>query len=92
MNTNMSSCAFFGYTKTELINRKLNTLMPSIFSVHHDSFLENYLNNNELTALKDERYFFTFSKKFIIIILLFYLFLVYFIFLLFLFCYIIYIY
>ncbi|EGR34069.1 PAS domain S-box family protein [Ichthyophthirius multifiliis] len=63
INTNLSSCAFFGYTKTELINKKLNTLMPSLYSNFHDSFLENYLNNNELTTLKDERYFFTFHKS-----------------------------
>ncbi len=40
---NQAACNLFGYYKSEVINRKVNLLMPSIHSKFHDSFLENFL-------------------------------------------------
>ncbi len=40
---NMSASKIFGYSKSELINRKVNVLMPNMFSAQHDYFLETYL-------------------------------------------------
>ena len=44
---NLAAASLFGYNKTELINRKVNVLMPQVYSKYHDSFIENYMNNNE---------------------------------------------
>ena len=40
---NLSASNLFGFSKSELINRKINLLMPSIHSKFHDSFIENYI-------------------------------------------------
>ena len=39
-NVNMGICSLLGYTKTDLLNRKVNILMPDVYSKHHDIFLE----------------------------------------------------
>jgi hypothetical protein len=44
---NMSLCRVFGYTKTELTNRKINYLMPEIYARSHDKILQCALNNND---------------------------------------------
>jgi hypothetical protein len=44
-NVNMALCAMLGYTKTDLLNRKVNILMPDMYGRHHDSFLESYLSS-----------------------------------------------
>lgn len=35
-NLNLACCNLFGYNKSELQNRKINLLMPNIYSKHHD--------------------------------------------------------
>lgn len=40
---NMSASKMFGYSKSELLNRRVNILMPNIFAQQHDFFLETYL-------------------------------------------------
>ena len=37
----------FGYTTKDVINQKINTLMPEPNSSAHDSYLQNYLKTNE---------------------------------------------
>ena len=37
----------FGYVKTELINRKVNTIMPELYSICHDEFIERYNKKTE---------------------------------------------
>ena len=51
----MAFSSMFGYSKTELINRKVNVLMPNLYSVSHDIFLENYLNTLEFKYFKSEK-------------------------------------
>ena len=38
---NMSAASFFGYDKTELINKKVNSIMPGLYSRNHDEFLKS---------------------------------------------------
>jgi two-component system sensor kinase FixL len=45
----------FGYSKTALINQKINVVMPTIYGKHHDKFLENYLNTNDLGYFVSEK-------------------------------------
>jgi PAS domain S-box-containing protein len=54
---NLSAATLFGYNKTELINKKVNALMPEVYGEYHDSFIENYLNMGEssLIARNKER-------------------------------------
>ena len=44
-NVNMALCSMLGYTKTDLLNRKVNILMPELYSRYHDFFLESYLSS-----------------------------------------------
>lgn len=43
----MEASSLFGYLKSELIDKKINILMPQLYSQYHDSFIENYLINYE---------------------------------------------
>lgn len=37
----------FGYASGELLNRKVNDIMPRIISTYHDRILENYQQTNK---------------------------------------------
>ncbi|CAD8184023.1 unnamed protein product [Paramecium octaurelia] len=43
MNINKSFCSLLGYSKTDLINRTLNEIMPDIYTFKHNQCIENYL-------------------------------------------------
>lgn len=45
-NVNMALCSLLGYTKTDLLNRRVTILMPELYARYHDGFLESYLNSN----------------------------------------------
>ena len=47
MQFNMSVCRLFGFTKPELLGRKIGLLMPDLFSKEHDTFLHNGINAAE---------------------------------------------
>lgn len=42
---NVAAATLFGYNKSEIMNRKINVLMPNIYAKHHDSFIEAFLAN-----------------------------------------------
>lgn len=44
-----------GYEKSEILNKKVNNIMPSLFSRYHDDFLKRFLDTNEATLLNKER-------------------------------------
>mmetsp|Transcript_27450 Transcript_27450/g.24200 ORF Transcript_27450/g.24200 Transcript_27450/m.24200 type:complete len:96 (-) Transcript_27450:1414-1701(-) len=46
LNMNLPACALFEYNRQELLNKKVNVLMPQMYSNLHDQFLDNYINNN----------------------------------------------
>ena len=50
-----SMSALLGYSKSELVNLKVNELMPPIFGHRHDEFLEMYLERGDFGWLKQER-------------------------------------
>lgn len=45
----------FGYNKGELQGRKVNDIMPKVFSIFHDRILENYQQTNRPKMLNKER-------------------------------------
>ena len=47
---NMAVCRLYGYTKAELMGRKINLLMPEIYSKAHDQILQRCINTSEDTA------------------------------------------
>jgi PAS domain S-box-containing protein len=44
---NMGVCRTFGYSKTELIGRKITVIMPELYGKYHDHILQNAVNNSE---------------------------------------------
>ena len=43
VNINMACASIFAFTKTELINQKVNGIMPDLHSKYHDTFLYEFL-------------------------------------------------
>jgi PAS domain S-box-containing protein len=46
-NINLSVSNLFGYHKTELLNRKINLLMPSLYSKFHDAHVEKFIQSSD---------------------------------------------
>lgn len=42
---NVAAATLFGYNKSEIMNRKINVLMPNIYAKYHDTFIETFLAN-----------------------------------------------
>ena len=55
---NNASAWIFGYSKNELMNKKINAVMPTIYATHHDNFLLRYIDTQEATLLNLERFMF----------------------------------
>ena len=45
LNISLNACAIFGYTKNELIGKKINILLPQIFHKQFEKYLKNHTNN-----------------------------------------------
>lgn len=43
---NVNAEKIFGYTKGELIQRKVNDIMPGVYAEYHDRILEHYRETN----------------------------------------------
>jgi two-component system sensor kinase FixL len=52
---NMAAEKIFGYNKGELVNRKVNDIMPKLISFYHDRILENYQQTNKAKMMNKER-------------------------------------
>ncbi|KRX01054.1 PAS domain [Pseudocohnilembus persalinus] len=59
---NIACSSEFGYTKSELLNRKVNTIMPQPFAQCHDKIIEDYLNSLQPKYLNRERKLFGQTK------------------------------
>ncbi|EGR30970.1 hypothetical protein IMG5_119850 [Ichthyophthirius multifiliis] len=60
---NQTAAMYFGYSKSELINRKINHIMPQQWAEQHDSFIEDYLHHLESKVLNKERLLFGKQKN-----------------------------
>jgi len=49
-NCNMALCKTFGYSKKELVGRKMNSLMPKIIGEHHDKFVQRNLDQIKISC------------------------------------------
>lgn len=61
-NVNLAVAGLFGYTKSEIINRNVKILMPNLYQIHHDSFIENYVSNKDSRLFNKERMVFAKNK------------------------------
>lgn len=62
-NVNLAVVSLFGFHKSEILNRNVKMLMPILYSIHHDSFIENYVNNKDSRLFNKERLVFGKSKS-----------------------------
>jgi len=62
-NINLAAASLFGFSKTELMNRKINTLMPPIYAKYHDGFIEKYLATMESSIIGKNKERLTFGKN-----------------------------
>ena len=53
----MAASNLFSYEKIELVNKKINVLMPNFIAKYHDNFLENCINGNESNNFRDKTIF-----------------------------------
>lgn len=58
----MNAEKIFGYSKGELLQRKVNDIMPGIYAEHHDRILEYYQETNQSTMMNKERHVWGKSK------------------------------
>mmetsp|Transcript_13007 Transcript_13007/g.33191 ORF Transcript_13007/g.33191 Transcript_13007/m.33191 type:complete len:683 (-) Transcript_13007:130-2178(-) len=55
VNLNFPACELFGYTRAQLIGRKVNCLMPEPFSSQHDFYIARLLKTGESQVLAGYR-------------------------------------
>ena len=53
-HVNLSFSSYLGYSRAELINKKVNVLMTGFYSNNHDKFMENYITTLEPRILNRE--------------------------------------
>ena len=46
----MTAASLFGYDKSEVINKKVNNIMPTLFARNHDDFLKSI---HKIIIIKD---------------------------------------
>jgi hypothetical protein len=51
----MAAASLLGFDKNELMNKKINNIMPQLYARYHDDFLRRFLDTNEATLLNKER-------------------------------------
>lgn len=44
-SVNLGLCSYLGYTRSELVNMKINQVMPEMFAMNHDDWLEKFLEH-----------------------------------------------
>jgi PAS domain S-box-containing protein len=54
-NLNNALSSLFAYTKQELINKKINVLMPEMIASNHDKIIEDFLMQKGSKMLMKER-------------------------------------
>ncbi|CAD8069136.1 unnamed protein product [Paramecium sonneborni] len=60
---NQSCCRLIGYTRQEIINRKINLFMPNLYTKFHDQYIENFLITSDIKNINKERFIFLKDKQ-----------------------------
>ncbi|CAD8151019.1 unnamed protein product [Paramecium pentaurelia] len=60
---NQSCCHLIGYTKQEIINRKINLFMPNLFQKFHDQYIERFLLTSDIKNINKDRFIFLKDKQ-----------------------------
>ena len=58
LKTNQGLTKVFGYNKTELMGHQVNTLMPSIYAMRHNDFLEKFYRTGHKIVFNNEQTFY----------------------------------
>lgn len=59
LNTNLLFTTYFGYSKEEIVNKKINMLIPSIYHEVHDVFMKKFFSKIMGTSEKTENEYLT---------------------------------
>lgn len=54
-NANLAAAGALGYHKTEIINRNVQVIMPSLYAKQHNKFIQSYLQTLEARLLNVDR-------------------------------------
>ncbi|CAD8065320.1 unnamed protein product [Paramecium sonneborni] len=60
---NQSCCHLIGYTKQEIINRKINLFMPNLYQKFHDQYIERFLLTSDIKNINKDRFIFLKDKQ-----------------------------
>jgi len=60
---NLAAASLFGYNKPELLNKKLDIVMPPLLTRVHDMFLHNYVKTGESTFINKNKERLVFGKN-----------------------------
>jgi len=52
---NFACSNYFGYTKTEILDKNVSTLLPPLFAELHNLWIERFLTNIEMSYLNADR-------------------------------------
>ncbi|CAD8168019.1 unnamed protein product [Paramecium pentaurelia] len=63
LNLNQSCCRLIGYTRQEIINRKINLFMPNLYTKFHDQYMQRFLITSDIKNINKERFIFLKDKQ-----------------------------
>ena len=56
MRANLLFSSLFGYSKEEILNKKINAIMPELYAANHNDFLNRFLENTSSDPYYESRY------------------------------------
>ena len=56
MRINLLFSSLFGYSKEEIINKKINILMPELYAMNHNDFLNRFIENTNADQYYESKY------------------------------------
>ncbi|CAD8155764.1 unnamed protein product [Paramecium octaurelia] len=60
---NQSCCRLIGYTRQEIINRKISLFMPNLYTKFHDHYMQRFLITSDIKNINKERFIFLKDKQ-----------------------------
>ncbi|CAK82690.1 unnamed protein product (macronuclear) [Paramecium tetraurelia] len=55
-NLNLSACNLLGYHKTELLNRRINMIIPTIYAKFHDQYIDGFFEKSDASKISKEKF------------------------------------